>query len=157
MEEIFNIQALVYVVVGMLVFGVANIDDITNNTRTSSQWWQYSLFTVIAILVGICVCAVLDASRGWYWITSIACGMLGGVVLSKIDTRKEEIGDSAVDKIKSTITSADITSIINSKRINSGTPLIEQSNITEQQTVDSSNTFIDPEQSPYNPFEDENN
>lgn len=157
LQELYNIHSLFYIIIGMLVFVIANIDDIDNNTKTKHQWLQYSLFTLIAIIAGICICAVCDAPRGMYWLSAIFCGLAGGVILSKIDSRKDEIGDVTVDKIKNTITSADIVKSINNRSVNVKTPLIEQDGITHNQHIDDSNTFIDPEQSPYNPFEDENN
>ena len=157
MEELYSLHTILFYLVGIAAFWIANIDDIHEHVYQKYQWLQTTLLTLVAITVGVLVCAYLDAKPALYWLVSIACGFLGGSILGKIDARKKEIGDAAVDTIKKKIenfSSSDITNAINSRTNNKTVEELEkQENILQYSTIDASNTFIDNEQSDYNPFE----
>lgn len=170
--EFFCADTIFFYLLGLFAFGVSMIDDIAACIKAKKsgrpykkwyQWMQLMFITLIAISLGISITMIVSEAESWLWIVSIVCGFIGGTILLKIDTRKNEIGDQVVDSVKKKIdsvinkntTSTDIAALINNPSTNLQDHQLQNHDQILNQQEYSNPTFVDPNQTPYNPFENE--
>lgn len=157
MTELTATQYYILYGAGIVAFLISVLDDIRTRRFSTFEWFQHSLFTLLAITAGIFVCAAIETSFAWMVIVALACGFIGGSLLTKIDLRKNELSDQVVDSLKDKMkswSSSYIVGQINGGNINPTTELEYDDHIKSHIVIDNSNTIVDPNQSDYNPFDE---
>lgn len=102
----FNLSTLPLYCVGFLTFLCTLIDDWLNPKRKLKKFLYYVqefIYTVISIALGISLCFSFETSQSISWVVSIIMGLCGSSIIRTIRNKREDIGDSVVEKIKDTI------------------------------------------------------
>lgn len=102
----FEISTLPLYCVGFLTFLCTLLDDWLNPQRQFKKipyYIQEFLYSFISIALGISICLAFETSQSVSWIVSIIMGLCGASIIRTIRNKREDIGQSVVDKIKDTI------------------------------------------------------
>lgn len=98
----FDPVTLPLYLLGFCTFLITIIDDWLNPKKTFKPFLWYVqdfLYTLIAIALGISICYAMELSQSVTWIVTIFMGLCGSSLIRKIRSRKDEICDSAVNKV----------------------------------------------------------
>lgn len=105
-EQYFQLATIPLYCVGFLTFLCTILDDWLNHDKKMKRFAFYVqdfIYTFISIALGISICIAFETSQSISWIVSIIMGLCGSSIIRQIRNKREDIGQSVVDKIKDTI------------------------------------------------------
>ena len=103
---VFSFTTILVYLLGTITFSLTLIIDWLSPTRTlkTFKWYlQEFLYTTISIILGMFICFAFSTTQPVIYSIGILMGLTGSTIIRKIMTRKEEIADTVVDKVKKEI------------------------------------------------------